>query len=151
MASPGLAFALVLNGLVLATVALLSLRNRDTIQRIVASGSRQDVDDWYAETVRLVQEVNTAADTDNDALDPEEIRRTLVPLVSRLEGHVRRAPNEADHEVVQRLYDLSVDCRAVGFERPEYDAVRRGDFIEPELDRLAEAARTLERDLSERS
>jgi len=151
MASPGLAFALVLNGLVLATVALLSLRNRDTIQRIVASGSEQNADDWYAETVRLVQEVNTVADTDNDSFDPEEIKRTLVPLGSRLEGHVRRAPYEADREVVQHLYDLSVDCRAVGFERPEYDAVRRGDFIEPELDRLAETARILERDLSERS
>jgi len=151
MAPPGLAFALVLNGLVLAFVAMFLIRKRDIIQRNVASGSGQDADDWYAETVRLVQEVTTIADTDNDASDPEAIKRTLVPIASRLEGHVRRAPNEADHEVVQRLHDLSVECRVVGFERPEYDAVRRGDFIEPELDRLAEAACALERELSKRS
>lgn len=117
------------------------------IVRIVAfSAPPGTADEWRAEASAVAGEIRTAAEAGATDADPG-VGRRLVPLASRLRGHLRAAPASVDAGLEGALYELSRDCRAIGVEC----AARRGpmslDAVD-DLEALAADAAALERRLS---
>ncbi|MFC4358298.1 hypothetical protein ACFO0N_10105 [Halobium salinum] len=117
---------------------------------VAFSGPSRTATEWRAEASALTAEVEAAA----EAAEPErwaagettQRPRRLVPLASRLQGHLRGAPPAVDPGLTQALFELSMDCQSVGFE-----TARRGattlDAME-DLEAVADDAAALGRRLS---
>ncbi len=143
MVSPGLAFAVFLNGLLLLIVVLLGIWFRSELARFFGIGTGGSSETWYRQTRELAAEVQRAADLEGSILESDEVQRTLSPLVGRLDGQLRRAPAGVDDEVYRLLHRLSNECRRIALERADAIAVKRGDFIEDELQALERTAERL--------
>lgn len=123
-----LAVAYVL-GLFAATGAVLYLAHR--LLGDSADGS------WEAEAAALAREVHDAVGEDY-----RTAQRRLVPLASRIDGHLRAAPPDVDDRLLGRLHELGVECRAVSMEHPYRES---SETLEAKFDALETAARAVER------
>lgn len=133
-----LAFVLGLAAVLCAVVGVVHV--------VAFSGPSQTAAEWRAEASTLAGEVRTAAAAgEAERWGRVQSRRRLVPLASRLQGHLRSAPPAVDPGVSQALFELSLDCQSAGFETtgtaPTLDAVEELEAVE------ADAA-ALERRLS---
>lgn len=139
MVTPGVGFAVLINAIVLlgglALVAVVALRRRER-------AAADPVDDWYDEAATLVREVETTADRDG-VVAGDAVRRRVIPLSARLQGHARTAPGDVDDDLVRDVYGLGTACYRVGMEHTPRDVVVHGRFIGEELDRLADEAAAL--------
>jgi len=141
MPSPGVAFAFVLNAVLVAAAALagywwLTRSAEDT-------GSSTAPTDWYAEATALATEVRRLAERDGIA-DHDRIQRRVLPLSGRIRKHARAAPVGVDEHHVQQLYDLGEACYVVGMEHTTLDGERTGVFLEDRLDDLGDRAAAFE-------
>lgn len=146
MVSPGLAFAVLLNGLVLVIVVMLGIRFRSELASFFTTGAGVSSETWYRQTRELATEVQRAADQDGPMPESDEVQRTLSPLVGRLDGQLRRAPSGVDDDVYRLLHRLSNQCRRIAMERADTLSIKRGEYIEDELQSLGETAERLARE-----
>lgn len=150
MVAPGTILAILLNAAVLVIAGLLAVIYRDRLLGFVRADPDRAPDEWYGEAADLAREAAAAAGIDDGVVDPDEVRRRLLPIAARLEGLHRRTPPDVDDDVVQRLYELSTECRVIGLERADRDAIRVGDFIDDDLERVETIARELAGSIEER-
>ena len=143
MLEPGAAFALVVNGVLVAAVvatALVWVAFRGT-------GSQADetdaVETWCEEAMALTRDVREVAEH-ADGADADELRRQIVPLSARLQSHARAAPQGVDAGRMRELHALGTRCYAVGMEHTLTEAARTGEFLEHKLERIATSAAAFE-------
>jgi hypothetical protein len=127
------AFAYVV-GMFVSTGAVIYLAHRK--MRVADDGT------WTADTITLARDVRAATDYE----DFDEVQRRLVPLASRLDGHLRAAPPDADDRLRGLVRDLSVECRSVGMEHPYRTS---SDALTRKLEALDETARAVQQAASE--
>ncbi|MFB6122871.1 MAG: hypothetical protein ABEJ78_05370 [Haloferacaceae archaeon] len=132
-----LAFAYVLGVFGATGVVLYLARRRLRVARD---------EPWEAEVRTLAAEVRTVtADVD----DFDTARRRLAPLASRIDGHARRAPPDADERLRRSVHELGAACRTFELEpaaRPPGET-----SLDARLDALDEAARAVERAVADRA
>lgn len=100
--------------------------------------------EWRADAAALAGEVHAAAEA--DPWEGGDYRR-LAALASRIQGHLRAAPESVDRGIERELLELSLDCRSVGFERTAGQGPPTPAGID-ELDAVAGDAAALERRLT---
>jgi acetylornithine deacetylase/succinyl-diaminopimelate desuccinylase-like protein len=130
--------------LYLGTMAALLSAVFAVVHVVAFSESPPTDAEWRADAASLTGEVRAAAE--GDPWEGDDSRR-LAALASRIQGHLRAAPKSVDRGIERELFELSLDCRAVGFER----TAGRGPPAPEELDDLdavAKSAAALERRLT---
>lgn len=129
---PGVSFVTVLNGAILILGLLacgywLKTRSGETDSR------EKKAENWRQEALSLTHEVQQVAASSNRVVDPDPVRRQLLPLASRIESHVRTAPAGVDSRLLREFYDLGQDCYSISMEHVESDALESGVFFEDKL------------------
>lgn len=140
MASPGTAFALVLNGLVVAAAAVAV--GYLWLHRERSGGD--PVQDWYAEATELAREIQRLGEVEEAVANHDRIQREILPLSGRLQGHARAAPAGVDARHVTELYRLGDTCSKIGLEHTAGEAARTGEFLETKLEALGAEAEAFE-------
>lgn len=145
MTSPGVAFALAVDAVVLAVGA--GIAAYWWVNRAAGRGESEDGDrvaTWHAEAAALAAEVQRSVERTGAVADHDEVQRWSLPLSARVKGHARAAPAGVDDRLVGAVHALGVDCYRVGMEHTTRDALQTGTFLEDELDDLAATAATVE-------
>lgn len=142
MHGPGIQFAILLNAVILLvgilTYGYWRLSRQERSRSAAGSAS-----EWYDTTVTLCREVRTMA-AEETQRSRDDLQRELLPLASRLKGHARAAPPDANNQVVRGLFDLGTDCYALSMEHTRLDAARSGVFLEDKVQNLEEQAAAVE-------
>ncbi|MFB6253662.1 MAG: hypothetical protein ABEI06_03540 [Halobacteriaceae archaeon] len=112
------------------------------------SSEEPDAEEWYEETMDLVQEVEQAATIDKPRVDRRDIQRQTISLSTKIKSQVRSAPSDIDEQLIMDLHQLGIDCYKIGMEHTEMYAAQTGTFLEEELEELKLSAQQLERKTS---
>jgi len=106
-------------------------------------GAPSDVDEWGDGARDLAREVREAASTAGRPADPDRVARRLLPLSSRIQGHVRAAPAAVEEGTYRGLFELGVACQRVALEHRPVGTSPDGVFLEDRLETLGNDAAAL--------
>lgn len=102
MASPGAAFAIILNGIILlAALVVFGLWWR--AKQRSTQPEEDEVTVWLNGAVSLSREVQQVAEISDGVADRNQVERQILPLSGRIRGHVRNAPAGIDEHVLEEL------------------------------------------------
>ena len=141
--APGVGFALVLNvGLLL--LGFLAYGYWVRTRNSGPSAREQRAEAWALEARALVREVERIADQSGQPVDHDQLCRQLLPLATRIRGHIRTAPCEVDSHTLMNLYDLCQACHRISMDHTNVATLERGVFIEEKVAELRSEAETAE-------
>lgn len=130
--------------LVDAAVVLVAVAAAAYLLRSRGGDDPSDVAAWHEGAGELAREVQSAATAVERPVDPDRVSRRLLPLSSRIQGHVRAAPASVETAVYRGLFELGVACQRVALEHRPVGTSPDGVFLEDRLASLADEAAALE-------
>lgn len=143
---PGVGLALLqVSGLLLLGFLTYGYWFKRRSDEVGSQTNRKDA--WIVEAVSLVHQVEYVADQSEGPADQDQLRRQLLPLASRIRGHVRGAPQGTEQRILRQFHDLGRACYTLSMEHTKVEAIESGVFLEEKLRELRVDAQRVEETL----